>query len=113
MLVEGQQSRWHRVDAAETFHHYLGAPLELWLAPDGQHQELHLVGPDLEAGERPQVVVAPGVWQSAATRGTYSLVGCTVAPGFDFEGFELAPEDWEPTPGLPDPGSTTPPEGSA
>ncbi len=56
------------------------------------------MGVDLLAGERPQVVVPPGAWQSAMSRGDYTLVGCTVVPGFTFDGFELAPGDWEPRP---------------
>jgi uncharacterized protein len=98
LLVAGERSDWHRVDAAETWHHYAGAPLELWLSTDDGSPELHLLGVDLMAGERPQVVVPPGVWQSAATRGDYTLVGCTVVPGFTFDGFELAPDGWEPGP---------------
>jgi predicted cupin superfamily sugar epimerase len=57
------------------------------------------VGADLQAGERPQVEVPSGAWQSANSRGTYSLVGCTVVPGFEFDGFELAAPDWQPGPG--------------
>jgi uncharacterized protein len=98
LLVDGQQSHWHRVDAVEIWHHYLGDALELWLSADGENQELHLLGPDLESGERPQIAVPEGVWQSAVSRGPFTLVGCTVAPGFEFEGFELAPEGWEPSP---------------
>jgi predicted cupin superfamily sugar epimerase len=98
LLVAGERSHWHRVDAAETWHFYDGSPLELWISPDGVHEELHLVGLDLMAGERPQVVVPPGAWQSATSRGDYTLVGCTVVPGFSFDGFELAPDGWEPHP---------------
>ena len=96
LLVAGERSHWHRVDAAETWHFYSGAPLELWVSTDGEQSELHTVGLDLMAGERPQVVVPPGAWQAAATRGDYTLVGCTVVPGFTFDGFELAPPGWEP-----------------
>jgi predicted cupin superfamily sugar epimerase len=98
LLVAGELSNWHRVDAAETWHFYAGAPLELWISSDGADRELHLLGLDLLAGERPQVVVPPGAWQSASSRGDYTLVGCTVVPGFTFDGFELAPEGWEPRP---------------
>lgn len=98
LLVAGELSHWHRVDAAETWHFYAGAPLELWISADGAARELHLVGIDLLAGERPQVVVPPGAWQSASSRGDYTLVGCTVVPGFTFDGFELAAEGWEPRP---------------
>jgi uncharacterized protein len=97
LLVAGERSHWHRVDAAETWHHYDGAPLELWMAPDeATRPELHVLGTDLVAGARPQVTVPAGSWQAAWTRGDWTLVGCTVVPGFDFGGFELASEGWEP-----------------
>jgi len=97
LLVAGERSHWHRVDAAETWHHYDGAPLELWMAADEHTRpELHLLGTDLVVGERPQVVVPSGEWQAAWSRGDWTLVGCTVVPGFEFAGFELAPEGWEP-----------------
>jgi predicted cupin superfamily sugar epimerase len=97
LLVADQWSHWHRVDAVEIWHHYAGDALELWMAADERtHPEVHLVGSDLRAGERPQVVVPTGVWQAAMSRGAWSLVGCTVTPGFEFEGWELAPEGWSP-----------------
>ena len=97
LLVADQWYHWHRLDAAETWHHYAGDPLELWIAADAHTvPELHLVGTDLLAGERPQVVVPIGGWQAAMSRGAWSLVGCTVTPGFEFEGWELAPQDWSP-----------------
>jgi uncharacterized protein len=98
LLIAGEVSHWHRVDAAETWHFYAGAPLEVWISTDGEDRELHLLGLDLMGGERPQVVVPPGAWQSASTRGDFTLVGCTVVPGFTFDAFELAPEGWEPRP---------------
>jgi uncharacterized protein len=98
LLIAGERSHWHRVDAAETWHYYAGAPLELWISTDDVGRELHVLGTDLLAGERPQVVVPPGVWQSATSRGDFTLVGCTVVPGFSFDGFELAPDDWQPRP---------------
>lgn len=99
LLREGQRSAWHRVtDAAETWHWYAGSPLELNIAPpDGAPVSARL-GNDIRAGERPQAVVPPGHWQSAASCGEWTLVGCTVAPGFEFASFELAPDDWEPGP---------------
>ena len=91
LLKAGQQSRWHRVDAAEIWHFYRGAPLELSV---GRH--VHLLGPVIDEAQAPQIVVPPGVWQSARSTGDYTLVGCTVAPGFEFERFELAPDGFEP-----------------
>ena len=95
LLAGGQLSRWHRVDAAEVWHWHAGAPLTLSIADDAGRRELRL-GTDLPAGERPQAVVPARTWQRALSLGAWSLVGCTVAPGFQFAGFELAPPDFEP-----------------
>jgi uncharacterized protein len=100
LLAAGEVSRWHRVDAAEVWHFYAGAPLSLRVS-DGTAVAGHRLGPDLVAGERPQAVVPAGAWQSARSLGAWTLVGCTVAPGFVFEGFEMAPPGWQP--GSPDP----------
>lgn len=97
LLRAGEVSRWHRIDAIEIWHWYAGAPLTLSISADGQDVEQHQLGPDLAAGQRPQAVVPTGAWQSAVSAGDWSLVGCTVSPAFDFDGFELAPEDWTPT----------------
>ncbi|MGE3275447.1 MAG: cupin domain-containing protein [Vicinamibacterales bacterium] len=96
LLQGGNGSRWHRVDAAEMWHHYAGAPLELRLSTDGQAVERRVLGTALADGERPQIVVPTGVWQSALSLGDWTLVGCTVAPGFEFAGFEMAAPGWEP-----------------
>lgn len=95
LLQEGERSHWHRVDAAELWHHYAGAPLELRLSDGGAPRTVHL-GSDLSAGERPLAVVPAGEWQTAVSLGDWTLVGCTVAPGFRFEGFEMAPPGWRP-----------------
>jgi predicted cupin superfamily sugar epimerase len=96
LLRRGERSHWHRVDAAELWHFHAGAPLRLRIAPErGPHETLSL-GVDLADGERPQAVVPAGAWQSAESLGEWTLVGCTVAPGFAFEGFEMAPPGWEP-----------------
>jgi len=96
LLEKGQISRWHRVDAAEIWHWYGGAALELSLSTDGQSLETVVLGPGIGAGERPQVLIPSGYWQSAVSTGEFTLVGCTVSPGFEFDGFEMAPEGWEP-----------------
>ena len=96
LLTRGERSHWHRVDAAEVWHYYAGAPLRLEIAEHASAVETATLGPDLQAGERPQVVVPAGAWQAAASLGDWTLVGCTVAPGFMFETFELAPKDWNP-----------------
>jgi hypothetical protein len=96
LLRAGEISRWHRVDAAEAWHWYAGAPLALDLAETGMARRRLVLGSDLAAGERPQHVVPAGAWQSARSLGAWTLVGCTVAPGFTFAGFELASDDFEP-----------------
>jgi uncharacterized protein len=98
LLAAGEVSAWHRVDAAEVWHFHAGAPLALTVSPDGHDAEALRLGLDLAAGQAPQIVVPAGWWQAAESLGRWTLVGCTVAPGFDFAGFELAPPDWRPTP---------------
>ena len=95
LLQAGEVSRWHRVDAAEIWHWYGGAPLLLSLSRDGRTSERLRLG-DVLAGERPQAVVPARAWQSAASLGAWTLMGCTVAPAFEFERFELAPPGWAP-----------------
>jgi len=96
LLARGERSHWHRVDAAEIWHYYAGSALSLLIAEDGKPAQTMTLGIDLRAGERPQAVVPARAWQSAETTGEWTLVGCTVAPGFDFAGFELAPKGWAP-----------------
>ncbi len=96
LLPEEVLSRWHKVDAVETWHWYAGAPLELSISPDGVEKEILRLGNDLLNGERPQGIVPRNGWQQARSLGAWTLVGCTVAPGFQFEGFEMAPEGWAP-----------------
>jgi predicted cupin superfamily sugar epimerase len=91
LLKAGEVSRWHRVDAAEVWHYYRGAPLELTIGKMAQ-----VLGPGIEQGQAPQAVVPKGIWQMARSLGDYTLVGCTVAPGFEFSGFEMAPEGFTP-----------------
>ena len=95
LLARGERSHWHRVDAVEIWHWHAGAPLELEIANDKGRERIRL-GCDLAAGERPQGIVPAHAWQAAHSLGDWTLVGCTVAPGFDFKGFELAPPGWAP-----------------
>jgi predicted cupin superfamily sugar epimerase len=97
LLARGERSHWHRVDAAEIWHYHAGAPLALEIAEAhaGPIRRQRL-GIDLAAGERPQAVVPAHTWQAAESLGDWTLVGCTVAPGFEFTGFELAPPGWAP-----------------
>jgi uncharacterized protein len=89
LLAEGQRSHWHRIDASEIWHWYCGAPLALSLRV-GERVETQRLGCNIFQGERPQWIVPAGVWQSAEPLGAWTLIGCTVAPGFEFSGFELA-----------------------
>jgi predicted cupin superfamily sugar epimerase len=97
LLAANQSSHWHKVDAAEAWHWHAGAPLVLEMAENDTAPVRRIkLGPDLAAGERPQAIVPAGVWQAAETLGKWTLVGCTVAPGFEFSGFTLAPKGWTP-----------------
>ena len=97
LLTSGQRSHWHRVhDAAEIWHYYAGAPLALHRSQDGAASETLTLGPNLIAGERPQAIIPANWWQSAETLGDFTLVGCTVSPGFVFSSFEMAPPGWTP-----------------
>jgi uncharacterized protein len=96
LLTRGERSHWHRIDAAEVWHYYAGSPLTLQIAHDGCTTHLVTLGPDLAAGQRPQAIVPADAWQAAMTTGDWTLVGCTVAPAFEFAKFELAPEGWQP-----------------
>jgi predicted cupin superfamily sugar epimerase len=100
LLAAGQRSHWHRVDATEVWHFYAGGPLRLSIASvsgsgGGPTREVTL-GRDLAVRQVPQAVVPAGAWQAAEPLGDWTLCGCTVSPAFTFDGFELAPPDWEP-----------------
>jgi len=95
LLEAHQSSHWHRVDAVEIWHWYAGGILELHLANDSDTR-ITLLGPDLVGGQRPQAIVPKDAWQKAVPQDGWVLVGCTVSPGFEFEGFELADRDWSP-----------------
>jgi uncharacterized protein len=96
LLARGERSQWHRIDAVEMWHYYAGAPLVLEMAEDSGPVRRMKLGVDIAMGERPQGVVPAGHWQAAESLGDWTLVGCTVAPGFEFEKFEVAPKDWTP-----------------
>lgn len=98
LLQAGETSEWHRVDAAEIWHWHAGAPMVITISPNGHDAAAHHLGPVLATGQRPQIVVPKGHWQSATSLGAWTLVGCTVSPGFDFAGFEMAPPGWRPRP---------------
>jgi uncharacterized protein len=96
LLARGERSHWHRIDAVEVWHFYAGSALTLQVADSGGHRSVTL-GPNLTAGEVPQAIVPAQAWQAAESTGDWTLVGCTVAPGFDFAAFELAPQGWTPS----------------
>jgi len=92
LLSEGERSHWHKVDATEIWHYHAGAPLRLMQsASDAGPACAALLGPDLSAEQSPQLIVPPHHWQAAESCGDWTLVSCTVSPGFDFAGFTLAP----------------------
>lgn len=98
MLEAGDTSHWHRIDAAEIWHWYAGEPLLLTVSPNGRKTETMLLGPKVTEGEHPQRIVPAGWWQTAVTVGSYTLAGCTVSPGFEFDRFEIALPGWSPAP---------------
>lgn len=96
LLEEGQASHWHKVDAVEIWHWYAGAPIELRLSENGTHSDTFILGQNVLENQKPQIIVPKEHWQSARSLGEFTLVGCTVSPGFEFSGFKLAPPDWSP-----------------
>lgn len=95
LLGRGERSHWHRIDAVEIWHYHAGDALTLQIADDDGIRNIKL-GPDIAAGEIPQAIVPAHAWQAAESAGDWTLVGCTVAPGFEFAKFELAPKGWKP-----------------
>jgi predicted cupin superfamily sugar epimerase len=96
LLARGERSHWHRVDAVEVWHWHAGAPLRLEISRQPGKIESLTLGGNLADGERPQGLVPAHAWQAAQSLGDWTLAGCTVAPGFDFKTFELAPKGWSP-----------------
>lgn len=96
LLCADERSHWHRVDATEIWHFYAGAPLLLSMAPDETGPAIdHVLGPDVLNNQSPQIIVPKDHWQAARSTGKWTLVGCTVSPGFQFDGFELAKPGFE------------------
>ncbi|WP_120497833.1 cupin domain-containing protein [Kiloniella sp. EL199] len=100
LLEKGQGSHWHKVDAVEMWHWYAGSPLTLRSHNGKFHNEekqtVVTLGPDVIAGQTPQHVIPKDHWQAASAEQGWVLVGCTVAPAFEFDGFELAAPGWAP-----------------
>ncbi len=95
LLARDERSHWHRIDTTEVWHWYGGAALELEIAREDGRRETVRLGSDLSSGECPQAIVPAQAWQTAQSLGDWTLCGCTVAPGFEFATFELAPKGWE------------------
>jgi len=98
LLEAGDYSHWHKVDATEIWHYYAGSPMVITLSPNGHDASAHRLGMNLHNHEQPQIIVPKNHWQTAESLGNWTLVGCTVSPAFEFDGFEMAPDDWRPTP---------------
>ena len=96
LLKRGEVSNWHRIDSVEIWHWYAGSPLQLSILSKDEAIADQILGPNLPVGQRPQIVVPRLSWQSAKSMGNWTLVGCTVSPAFEFDGFEMAPSDWVP-----------------
>lgn len=95
LLQAGETSHWHHVDAVEIWFYHSGAPLILSQSPTDHGPAIEqILGPDIKAGHSPQLIVPKHHWQSARSTGDYTLVSCTVSPGFNFEGFTLAQADF-------------------
>jgi predicted cupin superfamily sugar epimerase len=90
LLMPGQQSAWHTVRSAELWFFHRGGPLVLEIGIERHSATTHLLGSNIEDGERPQLVVPPGHWQRARPNGDQPcLVSCVVVPGFDFADFTM------------------------
>jgi len=96
LLKENQRSHWHRLTKNEILHFYDGHPLNVHISVDGKSLETKILGRDINNNENIHLIVKANSWFSMTTKGAYSLIGCTVAPGFDYSDFELAPKNWEP-----------------
>jgi len=96
LLQAGEISDWHSVDSVELWHFYAGDPLEISIKAVGQPRQQFVLGPYVTEAQQPQVIVPAHAWQMARPLGTWTLAGCTVAPGFDFSGFVLAPRAYNP-----------------
>jgi len=96
LLEAHQRSHWHRIDADEHWFWHSGAPLTLSIAAPDKSAQDHVLGPNVLNGHMPQIRVPAHHWQAATPQGGWTLVSCTVTPGFDFAGFSLAPPNWSP-----------------
>ena len=96
LLKKDQRSHWHRLTKNEILHFYEGHPLNVHISEDAETSYTKILGKNIDNNENLHLVVSAGSWFSMTSSGSYSLIGCTVAPGFDYKDFELAPKNWKP-----------------
>ena len=96
LLRKGEKSHWHKLTKNEILHYYDGDPLELYISTNKKKTEVYALGKNIENNEKLHIVVPLGSWFSMESKGNFSLIGCTVSPGFNYNDFELAPPDWKP-----------------
>jgi hypothetical protein len=96
LLKKNQKSHWHRLTKNEILHFYDGYPLNVNISKDAKTSYTKILGKNINNNESLHIVVLAGSWFSMTSSGLYSLIGCTVAPGFNYKDFELAPKNWEP-----------------
>ena len=96
LLKKNQRSHWHRLKKNEILHFYQGDPMLIYVSSDGLTSNTIILGNDINKKENMHVVIKAGSWFSMRSNGKYSLIGCTVSPGFNYSDFELAPKNWRP-----------------
>ena len=96
LLNKNEKSHWHRLTKNEILHFYNGDPLKLLISKDGKNIEEIILNNKINNDQIFHYIVKAGTWFSMESQGEYSLIGCTVAPPFDYDDFELAPKDWKP-----------------
>ena len=96
LLKKNEKSHWHRLTKNEILHFYNGDPLKLLISKDGKNIEKIILNNKINNDQIFHYIVKAGTWFSMESQGEYSLIGCTVAPSFDYDDFELAPKNWKP-----------------
>ncbi len=96
LLKRNQRSHWHRLTKNEILHFYLGDPMSVYVSEDGNKSASKILGNNIIGNQKMHLIVKAGSWFSMQSSGNFSLIGCTVAPGFEYSDFELAPKNWEP-----------------
>ena len=96
LLKKNEKSHWHRLTKNEILHFYDGDPLKLLISKDGKNIEEIILNNKINNDQIFHYIVKARTWFSMESQGEYSLIGCTVAPPFDYDDFELAPKNWKP-----------------